>query len=122
LPPSILAVPYAPHSLLMPRAAVNVHQGGVGTTGQALRAGKPQVIVPFAHDQPDHAARITRAGLGRTVYRDACTAQTLAATLQPLLTDIMLQERCRRVGEQLQQEDGIARACEAIEQFVALVK
>ncbi len=122
LPPSILAVPYAPHSLLMPRAAVNVHQGGVGTTGQALRAGKPQIIVPFAHDQPDHAARVTRAGLGKTVYRDACTAQTLAAALQPLLTDTALQERCRRVGEQLQQEDGVARACEAIERLTALVK
>ena len=119
LPLSILAVPYAPHSLLMPRAAINVHQGGVGTTGQALRAGKPQVIVPFAHDQPDHAARITRTGLGRTVYRDACTAKTLAATLQPLLTDTERQERCRRVGEQLQQEDGVARACEAIELFAA---
>lgn len=115
LPASILAVPYAPHSRLMPQAAVNVHQGGVGTTGQALRAGKPQVVVPFAHDQPDHAARITRAGLGATVYRDSCTARTLAAALQPLLKDAALQERCRVVGEQLQQEDGVARACEVIE-------
>ena len=122
LPLSILAVPYAPHSLLMPQAAVNVHQGGVGTTGQALRSGRPQVIVPFAHDQPDHAARITRAGLGRTVYRDDCTAQTLVSALQPLLMDTKLQECCRRVGEQLQQEDGIACACEAIERLTALVK
>ena len=49
----------------------------------------------------------------------AASAQTLAAALQPLLTDTKLQERCRRVGEQLQQEDGVARACEAIERFAA---
>ena len=123
LPASILAVPYAPHSLLMPRGAATVHQGGVGTTAQALRAGKPQVIVPFAHDQPDHAARVTRAGLGKTVYRDRCNARTLTAALAPLLTDTALQARCQGVGEQLQQEDGVARACEAIERLMAaLVK
>lgn len=115
LPETVLAVPYAPHSLLMPRAAVTVHQGGVGTTGQALRAGRPQIIVPFAHDQPDHAARITRAGLGRTVWRDACTEKTLAAALQPLLTDTATQTRCQRVGEQLRTEDGVGRACDAVE-------
>ena len=123
LPTSIRAVPYAPHSLLMPRGAATVHQGGVGTTAQALRAGKPQVIVPFAHDQPDHAARITRAGLGKTVYRNQCNAHTLTAALAPLLKDTALQARCRVVGEQLQQEDGVVRACEAIERLAAaLVK
>jgi UDP:flavonoid glycosyltransferase YjiC (YdhE family) len=30
-----------------------VHQGGIGTTAQALRAGRPMLIVPFSHDQPD---------------------------------------------------------------------
>ena len=51
----IVAVPYAPHSELMPRALVNVHQGGVGTVAQAMLAGRPMLIVPFSHDQPDNA-------------------------------------------------------------------
>ena len=117
LPGSILAVPYAPHSLLMPRGAVTVHQGGVGTTGQALRSGRPQIVVPFAHDQPDHAARVTRAGLGKTVYRDDCTAETLTAALRAVLDNPELQARCQAVGKDLQREDGIARACGAIEQL-----
>jgi hypothetical protein len=29
----------------MPRGSVTVHQGGIGTTAQALRAGKPELIV-----------------------------------------------------------------------------
>lgn len=53
----IVGFEYAPYSQVFPRAACVVHQGGVGTTGQALRAGVPQLIVPFAHDQPDNAAR-----------------------------------------------------------------
>ncbi len=39
----VLIRSYAPHSLLFPRAAVVVHHGGVGTTGQALRSGRPQL-------------------------------------------------------------------------------
>lgn len=115
LPKSILAVPYAPHSKLMPRALVNIHQGGVGTTGQALRAGKPQLIIPFAHDQPDHAARITRYGLGKTVFRDACTAKTLRNALREILADPQFATRAAAIGQQVQAEDGVAAACAVIE-------
>jgi len=45
LPDGIAAFVYAPHSLVMPSAVVNVHQGGIGTTGQALRAGRPMLVV-----------------------------------------------------------------------------
>jgi len=114
LPPRVLAVPYAPHALLMPRGCATVHQGGVGTTGQALRAGKPQVVVPFAHDQPDHAARITRLGVGRTVYRDACTAATLTAALRAVLDTPTVVARATELGETLRAEDSIAVACATI--------
>lgn len=55
---------YEPHSLLFPRAAAIIHQGGIGTTGQALRAGVPQLVVSFSHDQPDNGARVVRTGSG----------------------------------------------------------
>ncbi len=58
---------YAPHSQLFPRAAAIIHHGGAGTIGQALRAGKPQLVVPHMGDQYDHAARIQRLGIGRRV-------------------------------------------------------
>ena len=51
----LLTVTYAPYSHVFPHAAVNVHQGGSGTTGQAMRAGRPQLIVPYGWDQPDNA-------------------------------------------------------------------
>lgn len=115
LPKSVLAVPYAPHALLMPRGCATVHQGGVGTTAQAIRAGKPQVVVPFAHDQPDHAARITRLGVGRTVFRNACTAATLTAALRTVLEDPAVAARATEIGAALRAEDGIAVACATIE-------
>jgi hypothetical protein len=41
LPANIAAFDYAPFSEVLPRAACVVHQGGVGTTAQVLRAGVP---------------------------------------------------------------------------------
>ena len=66
-----IAVPYAPFSELFPRAAVVVHQGGSGTTAQALRAGHPTLIMPCGFDQPDNAARVKRIGAGLTVSRES---------------------------------------------------
>ena len=60
LPESILAVPYAPHGSLFPRAQVIIHQGGIGTTAQALRARRPMLVVPHAFDQPDNALRVVK--------------------------------------------------------------
>ncbi|MGB7546777.1 MAG: glycosyltransferase, partial [Terracidiphilus sp.] len=46
LPESICVAEYAPYSALFKRAELVVHQGGVGTVAQCLRAGKPMLIMP----------------------------------------------------------------------------
>ena len=58
LPDTICVAEYAPYSVLFNRAAMVVHQGGVGTTAQCLKAGKPMLIMPYSHDQPDNARRM----------------------------------------------------------------
>lgn len=80
-----LAAAYAPYSRVFPRAAAIIHQCGAGTTGEALRAGVPQVCVPFAHDQPDNAYRLERLGVARVVPRKRATERTLAAALRAVL-------------------------------------
>jgi rhamnosyltransferase subunit B len=74
---TIGAFDYAPHSQVMPHASVNVHQGGVGTTGQALRAGRPMLVVPFGQDQPDNARRCVRLGVARTRVGAYCRVSEL---------------------------------------------
>ncbi|MGE5608004.1 MAG: glycosyltransferase, partial [Bacillota bacterium] len=46
LPEGMMACDYAPFSQLFPRAAVLVHAGGIGTTGLAMRSGRPMLVVP----------------------------------------------------------------------------
>lgn len=71
LPETIEAVPYLPYSTIFPRAAAVIHQAGIGTLSQAMRSGKPQLIVPFAFDQPDNARRAAALGVARVVPRKA---------------------------------------------------
>jgi UDP:flavonoid glycosyltransferase YjiC (YdhE family) len=59
-----MVVASAPYHELFPRSRMIVHSGGIGTTAQALRSGRPQVVVPFAFDQFDNAERVTRLGCG----------------------------------------------------------
>ena len=115
LPDTVFAAEYAPYSELFPHASVIVHQGGVGTTGQAMRAGKPMLIMPYSHDQPDHAARITRMGMGRTIARSAYNAETAARELRPLLENPTYTQKAAEVGKQVQAENGVQTACDAIE-------
>jgi UDP:flavonoid glycosyltransferase YjiC (YdhE family) len=115
LPAGIEAFEYAAYSRLFPRAAAIVHQGGAGTTAQALRAGKPMLIVPFAHDQPDHAERIVRNGLGLKLDRSWYTEERVTAALERLLSDRDLAARVEAAGVQVRGEDGAGAAASALE-------
>jgi UDP:flavonoid glycosyltransferase YjiC (YdhE family) len=119
LPDGVAAFDYAPHAALFPRCAAMVHQGGIGTTAQALRAGKPMVVVPFAHDQPDNAARVTRLGVAATISRERYTAARIAAALRRLLDDPACVQRAAEVGRKVRNEDGVGAACNALEAVLA---
>jgi UDP:flavonoid glycosyltransferase YjiC (YdhE family) len=115
LPDAVMAVSYAPHAALFGRAAALVHQGGVGTTAQAMRAGRPTLIVPFAHDQFDNAERVRRLGAAEVLPHSRYTARRAEARLRRLLTIPCYAHQASRIGEQLRAEDGAATAADAIE-------
>jgi rhamnosyltransferase subunit B len=120
LPASIFVAEYAPYSSLLPRAAATVHQGGIGTTAQALRAGRPMLVVPWAHDQPDNAERVRRLGVARVVNRTSYNAKRAARELHPLLHGAPYTQAAARMRERLLQEDGITSAADAVEKALAL--
>ncbi len=112
---NILVLDYAPFSLLFPRAALVVHQGGVGTTGQALRAGKPMLIMPYSHDQPDNARRMRRLGVARVIARKHYSAARAAHLLGALKREPNYAARAASAARVIAGEDGLQRACDALE-------
>jgi rhamnosyltransferase subunit B len=114
LPPELIAIDYAPYSQLFARAAAIVHQGGIGTTAQGLRSGRPTLIMPYSHDQPDNAARAERLGGSRTISRENYTVDRAVKELSALLTDPSYAARAAEVGRIVSAEDGVSLACETI--------
>jgi len=114
LPRHLLAVDRAPHDQVFPRASVIVHQGGAGTTGQAMRAGRPQLVVPHAHDQFDNAFRVRQRGLARVLFPTHYTAARVMTTLRTLLDDAAYATRASAVARLVRSEDGAARAAAVI--------
>lgn len=106
---------YAPFSLLFSHAAAVVHQGGVGTTAQALRAGKPMLVVPFSHDQPDNARRMQRLGVAQVLPRERFTGARAAHALRILLKEPAYAQAAKAAAASMAGEDGIAAACDALE-------
>ena len=111
----ILSLPYAPYSQVFPRASVIVHQGGSGTTGRALRAGRPMLIVPYGWDQPDNAVRVERLGAALMVPRAKYAPETSVAALSRLLNEPDFTWNASIIGKKLAKEDGLTRACDAAE-------
>jgi UDP:flavonoid glycosyltransferase YjiC (YdhE family) len=119
LPDGVMAAEYAPYSELFPRAAAVVHQGGAGTTAQALRAGVPMCVVPYSHDQPDNARRCSNLGVARVVGRGNYRAGVISRELQWLLSDAGCRAAARGAADRMAQEDGVAAACAGLEEAAA---
>ena len=122
LPEGVAAFEYAPFGEVLPRASLVVHHGGVGSTGQALRAGRPQLVVPFSHDQFDNGARVARRGAGRMLPRPKYDAATAARELRHLLDEPSYAARAAEAGRIVRSEDGARTACDLIEEKMFGVK
>ena len=117
LPESICVAEYAPFSALFPQAALVVHQGGVGTTAQCLRASKPMLIMPYSHDQPDNGRRMRRLKVARVIQRGNYLPVRVARKLKAMLEEPLFARRAKLVAQRLEREDGVLSACDALEEL-----
>jgi rhamnosyltransferase subunit B len=119
-PSHTLAVRSAPYDRIFPRAAAVVVHRGSGTIGEALRAGRPIVGVPFAYDQFSLCARVERLGVGMRVPVTRRTRADFAAILGRILADDALARRASDAGRRFGSEpDGAELAADAIERATA---
>jgi UDP:flavonoid glycosyltransferase YjiC (YdhE family) len=84
-----------------------------------MRAGKPTVIVPAAHDQFDNAARAVRLGVSQTVKLPNIRADRLAAAIREVAADAAVASRARTLAAALGPEHAASNALESIERLTA---
>lgn len=119
-PQNTLAVPYAPYDRVFPHASVVVVHGGAGTTGEALRSGRPVLGVPFAFDQFSLCDSMRRLGVGLRLRTSRHDVTSIAAALRRLLSDRALTGRAAEIGARLSAErDGSEVAADEVERLVA---
>jgi len=106
---------YAPYSKIFPQASVIIHQAGIGTTAQALRAGRPMLVMPYSHDQPDNARRVRRVGVAEVLGRKQYKAKPAAKLIQQLLSEPDYLARAGAAAAKVAAENGAVAACDALE-------
>jgi UDP:flavonoid glycosyltransferase YjiC (YdhE family) len=114
LPEGVRHFDYVPFSVSLPRAAVLVHHGGIGTTAQAIAAGVPQLVVPAAHDQPDNAVRVRGLGVGEFLLPRSYTTANVIKVLDRLMTP-RIKQNCTRLAANIGCNRALEQTCGVIE-------
>ena len=115
---SIFIANYAPYDLLFGRCALIVHQGGVGTTGKALSARRPMIVLPSCNDQYDNAERCRRLGVADVLPLAQLSAKRLSQRILALLDDAKVLERCQNTSEAIAHQRGAQHAADLLEREV----
>lgn len=112
--PDVLAIDFAPHDMLFPRATAVVHQAGIGTLSEALLAGKPMLIMPYGHDQADNAWRAKRLGVAQVLQRRRFNAGEVRRALRELIEDAGVRASAARVQRVIARDEGARCAADHI--------
>ncbi|GAB3428151.1 glycosyltransferase [Massilia solisilvae] len=117
LPDNILRIGTTPHGWLLPRMAAVVHHGGSGTTHSSTRAGVPSIVIPFAGDQAFWAERLQRLGIAPPPLDGAKLDAGALGKAIGFVERPEVQKRAAELGEQMEQEKGLAMAAREIEKL-----
>jgi sterol 3beta-glucosyltransferase len=106
-----------PHDWLLPKCKLLIHHGGAGTTSAGLRAGIPQVVVPFMADQPFWGSRVHAIGVGpKPVRVNQLSVGMMVSAIDEAETKVIL-ERAQVIGQEIRGEDGVGNAVKLIESY-----
>jgi len=111
---TILFLNYVPYTKVFPFANLIIHQGGIGTTANCLKAGVPQIVLPFCLDQFDNGYRVKRLGAGEVLERKKLTSKALLTMIQNVLKSQPIKEYSKEMAIKLKNEDGTFNAANII--------
>jgi rhamnosyltransferase subunit B len=115
LPANIKVFSYLPFSQVLPRAALLVYHGGVGTLAQGIKAAIAHLVVPHGYDQFDSGWRIEVLGLGRSIPETRYRAKRVVRSIELILADKAAAQRRLQYAARIDSNEAVARACALIE-------
>lgn len=118
----LLYLESAPHDWLLPRCSMIIHHGGAGTTSAGLRAGIPNIVVPFMADQPFWGRRVHTIGAGpKPILVRKLSVMTLTQAIAEA-ESLAICERAHVIGQEIRSEEGVKNAVMLIESYASTFK
>lgn len=113
----ILYIDAVPHQWLLPRCKVIIHHGGAGTTAAGLRAGIPNIVIPFVADQPFWGKRVHAIDAGPIpIPVNKISTEKLTSAI--IETDkYAIRKHSKDIGQILRNEDGVGFSIDFIEKY-----
>jgi MGT family glycosyltransferase len=105
----------APHTQVLPEAALVVTHGGHGTVMTTLMHRLPMLVIPHGRDQGDNAVRITERGAGLALPASA-SVEDISKALARLLDDPAFRAAAHRLGDAVAEEAASSSLIDELEQ------
>jgi MGT family glycosyltransferase len=109
-----VVVRFAPQVRVLARAGAFIGHGGNNSTNEALRAGRPLLVVPFGAEQIANGQRVVAIGAGEMLAVSSLTPDRVATKVAALLSPDA-RERSGRIAAGVPEADGAITAASAIE-------
>jgi MGT family glycosyltransferase len=104
-----------PQAELLNRIDLVVSHGGNNTLNETLYYGKPVIVLPVGGEQHDNASRIEFHGLGYRIDMALLSAGTLCNVVEKLRKDTELNQKLKKVSNQLNESEGATASVSLIE-------
>ena len=118
LPAGTRLLNWAPYGQVLPRCAVIIHHGGMGTTHSAVVHGVPQIVVPHAADQRIQARRVAEAKVGLHLTAHDVRQGQLGEGVRAIVEAAWVRENARRLAREMGALGGVGRAAGLVEGVV----
>jgi MGT family glycosyltransferase len=105
----------ASHLEILPQASLMICHGGMLSTLEALYNGVPVLTIPLTPGTKEVAYRTAELGLGRQIYQDQISADSLGVLARQLITDKAMHAAVRKMSEVFRKSGGVKLATERIE-------
>ena len=115
-PETEISALYVPLDKVLPKTALIVHPGGIGTLFQAISSKTPQLIVPFYFDQADNGERVEKLGLGQMISRKNYIKPQTAEKITELLSSQSIKSACEKYSSQINSANDLEKICDSIEE------
>lgn len=114
--PDDVVVRFAPQVALLPRMAAVIGHGGNNSTNEALRAGKPLIVVPFGGEQIANARRVLALGVGAALDPDRLSVERVADAVRAVQAPDVV-ARAEALSRAVPEGDGTDRVADALERL-----